>query len=137
MSASEDVSNNLTSADNQEVIAADGDTGNFTELSNYISSEINAGNHVIELNKSYKYVDGDAIDASRGIEFPIKSFPLTINGNNHVLDGSDLAGIFRITSYESSPVEDNESVEVVPIILNVNKTAIVTVVSNDTLVTLK
>ena len=100
----EDNSNNLAVNENQEVITADGDVGNFTELSNYV----NAGNSIIELDKNYKYVEGDSISVTDGIAIPDSSSPLTINGNNHVIDGNGVARIFKILNYASSPVVLND-----------------------------
>ena len=48
----------------------------------------------------------------------------------------NLTNNVTVTSKENdTPVKDNETVEVIPVILTVNKTADVTVVMNDTVVT--
>ena len=60
------------------------------------------------MDKNYKYVEGDSISVTDGIAIPDSSSPLTINGNNHVIDGNGVARIFKILNYASSPVVLND-----------------------------
>ena len=91
----------ISSADDQEIVSDD--VGSFTELSNYISSEMASGNYVIELNKSYKFIDGDNIV---GIDIGNRNHNITINGNDHCLDGSDSVRIFRVLNYHEILLEN-------------------------------
>ena len=66
--------------------------GSFTELSNYIDSQIQKENYTISLNKSYTFSEGDE-DLIKGINI---NNPLTINGNNFIISGNNSARIFNI-----------------------------------------
>ena len=68
------------------------DEGSFTELSNYINSQIQNENYVIDLNKSYTFSEGDE-DLITGINI---NNPLTIHGNNFIISGNNSARIFNI-----------------------------------------
>ncbi|MBE6487853.1 MAG: hypothetical protein E7Z86_04000, partial [Methanosphaera stadtmanae] len=63
----------------------------FTDLANTISQTSAGG--VLELLDDYKYVESDS-DYKNGIMI---SQSITINGNNHILDASNLARIFVIS----------------------------------------
>lgn len=61
------------------------DEGSFTELSNYINSQIQNEKYVIDLNKSYTFSEGDE-DLITGINI---NNPLTIHGNNFIISGNN------------------------------------------------
>lgn len=79
--------------DEEEDISVSVDNkGSFTELSNYIDSQIQKENYTISLNKSYTFSEGDE-DLIKGINI---NNPLTINGNNFIISGNNSARIFNI-----------------------------------------
>ena len=63
---------------------------NFSQLQDII----NSGNSTINLDSDFKYVSGDSV-SSNGI---IIDRTLTINGNGHTIDGSDLVRIFSVSA---------------------------------------
>ena len=94
-------SNKLSISNNNDIIAAEEDIGNFTELDNYINNEINSGHYEINLNKSYKYVDGDVNE----IEINHKNHGITIYGNNHFIDANNSnSRIFLTFTYDTAVV---------------------------------
>ena len=81
--ASEDV-DAVAATDDTDVLAADGD-GNFTEL----QSSIDSSGTVI-MSRDYVRADGEnTLSISKDV---------TILGNNHKIDGSNLGGIFNVNS---------------------------------------
>lgn len=79
--------------DEEEDISVSVDNkGSFTELSNYIDSQIQKENYTISLNKSYTFSEWDE-DLIKGINI---NNPLTINGNNFIISGNNSARIFNI-----------------------------------------
>ena len=82
------ITNQVTDVD----ILSEG-TGTFTDLDNEIQ---NAKNGIVTLTKDYKY------DSSKDGSFKmgIQTDDIIINGNNHTIDGSNLARIF--TQYSGS-----------------------------------
>ncbi|MBE6500607.1 MAG: hypothetical protein E7Z80_08715 [Methanobrevibacter thaueri] len=83
------LANHVTDVD----IVSEGDVGTFTDLDNEIQ---NAKNGIVTLTKDYKY------DSSKDSKFRvgIQTDDIIINGNNHTIDGSNLARIF--TQYSGS-----------------------------------
>ena len=79
----------LSSSDvtDNEVLSAG--EGNFTELSELINDTESS----LELDKDYKYVSGDTTPSS-GI---VISKDMTINGNGHTIDASNLVRIFSVS----------------------------------------
>ncbi|WP_292885447.1 pectate lyase-like adhesive domain-containing protein [Methanobrevibacter sp. UBA212] len=73
-------------------VLSDDSVGNFTELSDLISSS--AADSTINLTKDYKYVSGDKVYSS-GISINKK---LTINGNGHTINASDCVAIFSVSA---------------------------------------
>ena len=73
-------------------VLSDDSIGNFTELSDLISSS--AADSTINLTKDYKYVPGDKVYSS-GISINKK---LTINGNGHTINASDRVAIFSVSA---------------------------------------
>lgn len=63
---------------------------NFSQLNELI----NSGNSTINLDSDYKYVSGDSV-SSNGITI---NRALTINGNGHTIDGSELVRIFSVSA---------------------------------------
>ena len=89
-SDSEDQANVLTSEnDNQITVLSSSEPGSFTELYNKINS---ATTGVLELDNDYVYSSGDPVGTS-GIKI---NQAITINGNGHYINGSNLARIFNI-----------------------------------------
>ena len=74
-----------------EILSDSSNTGTFTDLYTDIK---NSNNNVVNLTRDYKYDSGNDTDYANGIE--IKD--LVINGNNHTIDGNNLARIFSQTS---------------------------------------
>ncbi len=66
-------------------------TGTFTDLAEEIS---NADNNIVTLTKDYKYDSSKDSSYAKGISLS----KITINGNNHIIDGSSLARIFTLRS---------------------------------------
>ena len=80
----DDVSDDLA----DDNVLVESEEGNFTELSDSINSVPQNG--TLELSKDYKHDSGD----SDGIEIT-KS--ITISGNGHMINGSDVSRIFKIS----------------------------------------
>ena len=81
----------------ETIIISDNENPNVTLTFNDLNTLVMMANGEIKLEKDYAY-DSD-IDSSfvQGISI---SKPLTIDGQGHVIDGSNLAKIFNILSYE-------------------------------------
>jgi predicted outer membrane repeat protein len=85
-----EMSNDASSAENDiKTVAEDNgsDVGTFDELSDQINSSAIGG--VLNLTKDYKFVNGD----NNGIMI---NKTITINGNNHKLDGNNQSRIFAL-----------------------------------------
>ncbi|MBR0059452.1 MAG: hypothetical protein IJP99_09010, partial [Methanobrevibacter sp.] len=80
----------LLGASNDESILSS-DAGTFTELNELIQ---NGGNNII-LDKNYIFSEGSDDEFINAIV--ISTDDLTIDGNNNVLDGNNMARIFQIT----------------------------------------
>lgn len=65
--------------------------GNFTDLNNDISN----GGNIIEINQDYKFDESSDANLKNGIS--IARSNITINGNEHIIDGNNQAKIFNIT----------------------------------------
>lgn len=65
--------------------------GNFTDLNN----DINNGESIIEINKDYKFDEKSDGNFNNGIY--LNKSNITINGNGHIIDGSNQVNIFNIT----------------------------------------
>ena len=74
----------------QTDVLSEGETGNFTELSNFLS-----GKTEVTLDKDYKCADGESV-----ITLPDS---IIINGNGHKIDADKKTGIFSI-----KPVSGNQ-----------------------------
>ena len=105
---------------------------------------------VDELPEGLVYVDstksGDGVDFSISDDLKTLTWIISEMANDPVelfvtvrtADVGNLTNNVSVSSKENdTPVKDNETVEVVPVILTVNKTADVTVVANDTFVTFR
>ena len=77
----------------QNNILSDGETGNFTELSEFLS-----GKSEVTLQKDYKCVDGESV---------ITLSNITINGNGHKIDADKKTGIFSIKQVSGNQVTLN------------------------------
>ena len=84
------LANQVTDVD---IVSENGNPGTFTELSNVIREA--KVNHIttVNLTKDYKYQTSD-YNLKEGIEID----GITINGNGHAIDGSNLARIFSQSS---------------------------------------
>ena len=85
-----EMSNDASSAENDiKTVSEDNgsDVGTFDELSDQINSSAIGG--VLNLTKDYKFVNGD----NNGIMI---NKTITINGNNHKLDGNNQSRIFAL-----------------------------------------
>lgn len=81
----------LNSGDGSQIILNDnGNGGSFSDLQKLIDSNTNG---TIDLDRDYKYAENDNL--LNGITINGKT--LVINGNGHILDGSNLARIFNIS----------------------------------------
>jgi uncharacterized repeat protein (TIGR01451 family) len=76
-----------------DILSEGSDVGTFTELDNEIQ---NAKNGVVTLTKDYKY----DFSKDSSLRMGIQTDNILINGNNHTIDGSNLARIF--TQYSGS-----------------------------------
>lgn len=102
VSASESVStdanvnngNELTSnqvSTDVDILSDSANAGTFSDLAEDIS---NAENGIVNLNKDYKFDSGKDSNFKNGIYLS----KITINGNNHKIDGSNLARVFTLSS---------------------------------------
>ena len=107
VSADLNVNNEIISIGNSqnEIVNIDvlsADQGNFMNLDDDIA---NAENGIVTLNKDYKYDSANDGDYKNGISISgltkvdgqTVDTGLTINGNGHIIDGSNLARIFSVT----------------------------------------
>ncbi|WP_288194132.1 Ig-like domain repeat protein [uncultured Methanobrevibacter sp.] len=81
------------STDNTNILSEDNEYGTFTDLNTFINSSSEGS--TINLDKNYKYspsTDGNYINGTHIYT------SITINGNNHVIDGSNIARAFNISS---------------------------------------
>ena len=82
-----DVPDKLTDSDNDDKLA-DPDVGSFDELDNLIYDSY----YTLKLTKDYKKLDSDSVSAE-GIIIDEK---LTIDGDGHTIDASNLGRIFKL-----------------------------------------
>ncbi|MDD6257391.1 MAG: beta strand repeat-containing protein [Methanobrevibacter boviskoreani] len=81
------------STDNANILSEDNEYGTFTDLNTLINSSSEGS--TINLDKNYKYspsTDGNYINGTHIYT------SITINGNNHVIDGSNVTRAFNISS---------------------------------------
>lgn len=78
----------------------EGETGSFSE----IQEEIDSGSNEIDLQKNYKFNEGT--DSKDGISINGYGREVTINANNHILDGGNLARIFKVGGIKSFTLND-------------------------------
>ena len=90
---SSDDTNTISIDDRNNEIISDSNSGNFTEL----SQQIQSGSGTINLDKDYKYAVGDDVPET-GIVVPNQNARITINGNGHTIDGSNLVRFLQINS---------------------------------------
>jgi len=82
------VDTQLSVSENDKVSAGE---GTFTELQDYINEQLNSTN-VIKLEKDYKWNLSDKAEAIK-----ITQDNITIDGQNHIIDGSGINLGFKIT----------------------------------------
>ncbi|WP_298522137.1 C1 family peptidase [uncultured Methanobrevibacter sp.] len=87
----EDVNNATLDTTDSDVISAGDKT--FTDLSNLINSSTSA---TIDIKDDYKF--NSEKDTQKRIIIENSKLNYTFNGNNHVIDGSGSAGLFRIVN---------------------------------------
>lgn len=85
-----ELANRVTDVD----IVSDGATGTFTDLNDVIRTAKINNQTTVTLTQDYKYISSKDSKLSKGIEID----GVTINGNGHVIDGSNLARIFSQSS---------------------------------------
>ena len=89
VSAQDNVTEEITSPEvDTPVLTESQSPGNFTQL----SQDIENGGDTIELDKDYKYVEGDTVSGD-GI---VINKTLTIDGKRHTIDASDAVRIFSV-----------------------------------------
>ena len=89
VSAQDNVTEEITSPEvDTPVLTESQSPGNFTQL----SQDIENGGDTIELDKDYKYVEGDTVSGD-GI---VINKTLTIDGKGHTIDASDAVRIFSV-----------------------------------------
>ena len=84
---------NLSSGESELLTSDDSSAGEFRDLNKEITFAM--PNAEITLDKDYTFNSKYDYYYSEGIEI---SKPITINGNNHIIDGNGAARIFDITS---------------------------------------
>lgn len=77
-----------------DILSADGSGNTFTDLKILIDNASYSGNP-LTLNRDFTFVDGDDDAFKNGI---VISSPITIIGDNHIIDANSLARIFVIES---------------------------------------
>ena len=85
--------------ENNDEILEDNEVGTFTELQDKIFS---TNNNVVNLYKDYKYDETVDEKLKTGIKFN----SITINGNNHVIDGSSQSRIFTSSLSQNIVLKD-------------------------------
>ena len=93
------VSDNAADANEEDTISASDEDalsdyegwGNFTELQKYINDNSIGENPKIDLNKSYRHVDGEPFVITI-------TKPIEIYGYNWIIDGQGVAAIFNVMS---------------------------------------
>lgn len=86
----EHLANQVTDVD---IVSESGNSGTFTDLNNVIETAKLNGQKTVNLTADYKYQSTDS-KFRNGIEID----GITINGNGHTIDGSNLARIFSQSS---------------------------------------
>ncbi len=77
-----------------DIVSDGGGSGTFTDLDNVIKNAKINNQTTVTLTEDYKYQTGKDSRLSNGIEID----GITINGNGHTIDGSNLARIFSQSS---------------------------------------
>ena len=77
-----------------DILSADGSGNSFTDLKILIDNAISSGNP-LTLDRDFAFVEGDDDALKNGI---VISSPITIIGDNHIIDANSLARIFVIES---------------------------------------
>ena len=77
-----------------DILSADGSGNSFTDLKILIDKAISSGNP-LTLDRNFAFVEGDDDAFKKGI---VISSPVTIIGDNHIIDANYLARIFVISS---------------------------------------